>query len=180
MGGNDAEEAAIAVLEELIDNPINDIGRELAMLRAHDPEVWGTLVGRLTTIIAIKTSARQLSAVVTAFLREMDGSAWPASLLPGDQLPSEVWPYSLLVAGLRALGTEYTPGNPLTGRPLDPLKGMPMERLLERLPLFASVVHGGERLKGADDATLQGWSWGIEDTLESVRQLIADWKAANQ
>jgi len=55
-----------------------------------------------------------------------------------------------------------------------------IERLgnfLDHLPLRASIVCGGERMRNASDAELQAWAWGIEDAQESVRRLIEEWKA---
>ena len=50
------------------------------------------------------------------------------------------------------------------------------DKFLEFLPTVASVVSGGERMKGRSDAELQTWAWGIEDVLRNLEQLIADRK----
>lgn len=60
----------------------------------------------------------------------------------------------------------------------NPMRGKSLDEFLEYLPLFAGVVSGGERMKGATDAELQAWAYGIEDTVEHVRRLIREWKEA--
>lgn len=58
-----------------------------------------------------------------------------------------------------------------------PLKGLSIDALLDRLPLYAGVV--SRTMKDATDGELQAWSWGIKDTQEHVGKLIAEWRLLN-
>jgi hypothetical protein len=60
----------------------------------------------------------------------------------------------------------------------EPLVGMAIERFLDQLPLLAFVT-ANKRMAGASDDRLDGWTTGISDACENVRQLVAEWRAAN-
>lgn len=54
-----------------------------------------------------------------------------------------------------------------------------LDTFLDTLPARASVVCGGERIRDKSDAQLQAWAWGVEDAIEAVKELIADWRSAH-
>ena len=54
-----------------------------------------------------------------------------------------------------------------------------IDAFLDTLPVRASVVSGGSRMMGKSDAELQAWSWGVEDAVTAMKELIADWKTAH-
>lgn len=66
--------------------------------------------------------------------------------------------------------------DPQTAEEDRPLTDWPLDKFLDRLPLFASIVCGGERMRGASDEMLQAWAWGIEDATKHAEQLIAQWR----
>lgn len=70
-------------------------------------------------------------------------------------------------------------GTDKTAPALNPLPGRSIDQFLETLPIFATIMHGGERMRGASDEMLQGWAWGIQDVEDNIKRLIAEWRAAN-
>lgn len=68
---------------------------------------------------------------------------------------------------------------PATTSVENPVASMSLDHFLDMLPIFATIVTGGQRMRGASDEALQAWGWGIEDTQNNIRRLIAEWRTAN-
>ena len=56
--------------------------------------------------------------------------------------------------------------------------GWTLDRFLDRLPIFATVVKR-KFPDGVSDDVIQAWSDGIQDVADNVKQIIAEWRRAN-